>query len=363
MLTSLIAPFYVEFIRHFRLLGRKQVCIVVSDVDALVTYPVRDGRGREPHVDQKRDRAMTNIVDSDARYPRFFGSPVHLPMEIAFGDGKHPVIRPDAVEHFDVILDFLGQKLRHGDDPIALFGFGGGNQILTVQPLIGLIDGDGALLKVKVCWGQGQQLPLSDTAPVEYLKGIEGHRLVHHHLGKFQVLLLGPEHHFPIFLFAHAACLLAGILPEVVVPNRVLEDGAELVMDRLEVHRRVGFTVLVLVIQHLVLPGDDLLGSNVAHLQPAEVGQQHGTDNMVLSGPGVFLEPGLHIRRVEVHEALKGHVQIGAGLIELFPLPCLCLPLGLEAPLLGLLAFAVPVGVAVDRPLGVGLFFLVDCHD
>ena len=41
---------------------------------------------------------------------------------------------------------------------------------------------------------------------------------------------------------------------------------------------------------------------------PAEVGQQLGTDNMVLSGPGVFLEPGLHIRRVEVHEALKGPV-------------------------------------------------------
>ena len=84
---------------------------------------------------------------------------------------------------------------------------------------------------------------------------------------------------------------------------------------------------------------------------------------MVLGGPGVLLEAGFHIRRVEVHKALKGHIQIGAGLVELFPLPGLCLPFGLEAPLLGLLALAIPVGVAVDCPSGVGLFFFIDRHD
>ena len=134
-------------------------------------------------------------------------------------------------------------------------------------------------------------------------------------------------------------------------------------MDRFQVHRRVGLTVLVFVVQHLVLPGDDLLGGDVAHLQPAKVRQQLGTDDMVLGGPGVLLEPGFHIRRVEVYEAPEGHIQIGAGLVELFPLPCLRLSLGLEAPLLGLLALAIPVSVAVDCPPGVGFFFLVDCHD
>ena len=113
-------------------------------------------------------------MDSDTRYSRCFGSPVHLPVEITLGDGEHPVIRPDAIKHFDVILDFLSQKLRHGDDPIALFRLGGGNQVLAVQTLIGLVDRHGALLKVKVRRGQGQQLPLPDTAPVEHLKGIEG---------------------------------------------------------------------------------------------------------------------------------------------------------------------------------------------
>ena len=75
--------------------------------------------------------------------------------------------RPDPVEHLDVILDFLGQKLRHGDDSIALFRLRGGNQVLAVQTLIGLVDRHGALLKVKVRRGQSQQLPLSNTAPVK----------------------------------------------------------------------------------------------------------------------------------------------------------------------------------------------------
>ena len=95
-------------------------------------------------------------------------------MEIALGNSEHSVVWPDSVEHLDVILDFFGQKLRHGNDPIALFRLWGSNQVLAVQPLIGFVDGNGTLLEVKVRRGQSQQLPFSDTAPVEHLKGVEG---------------------------------------------------------------------------------------------------------------------------------------------------------------------------------------------
>ena len=144
--------------------------------------------------------------------------------------------------------------------------------------------------------------------------------------------------------------------------KKTIEDGAELVVDGLEIDRRIGLAVLVLVVQHLILPGDNLLGCDFTHFQFAEIGQQLGTDDMFLGGPGILLEPGFYVCRVEVHEALKGHVQVGSGFIKLLPLPCLCLPLGLEAPLLGLLARTIPVGIAVDRPPGVGLFFLIDRH-
>lgn len=83
---------------------------------------------------------------------------------------------------------------------------------------------------------------------------------------------------------------------------------------------------------------------------------------MVFGGPGVFFEAGLHICRVLLHEAGEGHVQIRGGLVLLFPLPRLGLPLGLESPLLRLLPFTGPVGVAVDHTPGAGLFFFVDRH-
>ncbi len=151
--------------------------------------------------------------------------------------------------------------------------------------------------------------------------------------------------------FAHAARLFTGVLPEVVIPYCVVEDGAELIVDRFPVHWRVGLAIFVLVVQHLVI---DLLGGDVTHFQPAEIGQQLGTDDVVLGGPGVFFESVFHIRCVEVHEAPEGHIQVGAGLVELFPLPSLCFSFGLEAPFLSLLALTVPVGIAINCPPGTG---------
>ena len=44
-----------------------------------------------------------------------------------------------------------------------------------------------------------------------------------------------------------------------------------------------------------------ILGGDVAHLELAEVGQQLGADDVILGGPCVFLEPGLHICLSLIH--------------------------------------------------------------
>ena len=116
------------------------------------------------------------------------------------------------------------------------------------------------------------------------------------------------------------------------------------------------------MVQHLVLPGDNLLGSDIAHLQLAEVGEQLGADNVLLCGPSVFLEPSLHIRCVKFHKAFEVHIQVGTGFMNLFTLPGLRLSLGLETPLLGLLPLAIPIGIAINCPPGAGFFFFVNCH-
>ena len=295
-------------------------------------------------------------------HPSLLAATVHFPVKIAFADGENAAVRFHTIEHFEIVLNLIRQKLRHGDDAVAFFRFGSGNEILAVQPLIGFIDGDSAFLKIEISGSEGQQLSLPDAAPVEHLERIEREGLVHHGLRKFQILLLGPEQHLPVFLFAHAPGLFTGILSQIVIAHRVIEDGAELVVDGLEIDRRIGLALLVLVVHHLILPGDDLLSRDFTHFQFTEIGQQLGADDMILGGPGVFLEPGFHVCRIEVHETFEGHVQIGGRFVELLSLPCLCLPLSLKSPLLGLLALAVPVGIALDRPPGVGLFFLIYCQ-
>ena len=142
----------------------------------------------------------------------------------------------------------------------------------------------------------------------------------------------------------------------------MVEDGAELIVDRFEIYGRKGFSVFVLVIHKLVLPCDDLLGGDVAHLQFTEVRQQLGTDDMLLGCPCVFLNAGLHICRVLLHEALESHIQIGSRFIELFTLPSLCFTLGLKTTLLCLLLFTRPIGVAINHSPSACFFFFINCH-
>ncbi len=167
--------------------------VAVGDVDALVSYALRNSQGGKAHVDQQTDVAMSQIVYANPFHPSLLAATVHFPVKIAFADGEHPAVRLHAVELLEVVLKLVTEKLGHLDHPVALGRFGRGNDILLVDPLVRLVDGEGALLKVEVRRGQGQQLTLPDTAPVQNFKGVEGQRLIHHGLGKLGVLLPGPE--------------------------------------------------------------------------------------------------------------------------------------------------------------------------
>ena len=87
---------------------------------------------------------------ADALYPSLLAATVHFPVEIAFADGEHPAVRLHAVELLEVVLQLVTEELRHLDHPVALGRFGSGDNILLVDPLVRLVDGEGAFLKVKV---------------------------------------------------------------------------------------------------------------------------------------------------------------------------------------------------------------------
>ena len=101
------------------------------------------------------DIRVPQIVDSDTLYPCGLGASVHLMMEIAFGYGENAVLLFYPIEHSQIVLHFLAEKLRHLDVTIAFLGFRTGNHILAVKPLIGLVDPHSAVLKVKIRRSQG----------------------------------------------------------------------------------------------------------------------------------------------------------------------------------------------------------------
>ena len=99
---------------------------------------------------------MPQIVYANAFYPGLLTATVHFSVEIAFADGEHPAVRLHAVEMLEVVLELVTEELGHLDHPVALGRFGGGNDILLVDPLVRLVDGKSAFLKVEVRRGQSQ---------------------------------------------------------------------------------------------------------------------------------------------------------------------------------------------------------------
>ena len=50
--TFSVAPFDVQFVRHFLLNGWEQVCVPVGDLHAFVPHAIADGNGGIAHVDK-----------------------------------------------------------------------------------------------------------------------------------------------------------------------------------------------------------------------------------------------------------------------------------------------------------------------
>ena len=97
-----------------------------------------------------------------------------------------------------------------------------------------------------------------NATPVKHFKSIEGNGLVHDCKGKLLIFLLCPEEHFPASGFTHIADLRRRILMQPVILHSVIENGAELIVQRFQIDRRIRAPVLLLAVQHLVLPGNDV---------------------------------------------------------------------------------------------------------
>ena len=175
-------------------------------------------------------------MDPDTLHAGLLGSDLHIPLQLALGHGEDPLVGLEVVEGLEVILHLLAQERRHLHGAVALRRLGRGDDVTSVDALIGLVDPHRAALEVEVSRCQRQHFALAQAAPVEHLKGIVGIRFVHHHLGELQILLLRPEGHLPAPGLAHVADLGGRIAGKAVVLHRMVEQAGELIVDRFEIY-------------------------------------------------------------------------------------------------------------------------------
>ena len=139
----------------------------------------------------------------------------------------------------------------------------------------------------------------------------------------------------------------------------MVENGAELVVQGLEVDLGVGLALFVPIGQQLILPGDDVPGFDFAERLLAKGGEELRPDHVFLTQPGVFLQSRSHVILVQLQEGFKGHVWISLGLQPKVTLPLLCFSPGGKAALAFLPLRALPVVIPNHHIPGTVFLILV----
>ena len=301
-------------------------------------------------------------MNPDALHASCLAAPAHFAVQLVLTDGEDTGVAFRAMQPPDVILDLVAQEGRHLHHADAFLGLGRGDYILPVNTLIGLGDAYCTALKIEVSRSQRQHLAQTQAAPVQNFKGVIGNGLVHNDFDELVILSLRPEKHFLLFFGAHVASLLRRIRTEPVESDGMVEQAAELVVQRLQVGLGEGLAFFVGHGAHFILPVDHILGRDLGKLLFSEIGQDLLLNDALFGLPGVQLDPGLDILLVQLREALEGHIDVGLLLHQEFPLPGLGFALGGEAALHFLLALTLPVGIAELHKPGAVFFVLEYTH-
>ena len=140
----------------------------------------------------------------------------------------------------------------------------------------------------------------------------------------------------------------------------MVEQAAELVVQRLQVGLGERLALIIFHGAHLVLPVDHILGGDLCQLPLAEVGQDLLLNDALLGFPGVQFDLGLDVLLVQLCKALEAHVHICLLFHQEGALPCQGFPLGGKAALELLLPLAPPVGVA-ELYIPGAVFLVLEC--
>ena len=71
------------------------------------------------------------------------------------------------------------------------------------------------------------------------------------------------KEHFSASCLAHIADLGGGVFFQAIELNGVIENGAELIVERFKVHGGVFLAVFIVTLNHFILPSDNILRLNI----------------------------------------------------------------------------------------------------
>ena len=100
-----------------------------------------------------------------------------------------------------------------------------------------------------------------------------------------------------------------------VILHGVIENGAELIVERFQINGRICFPFLVPGVDHLVLPSNHILRLDLVDLSAPEIRKNLCPQDVLLGMPRVFLDPAFHILGIELYEATERHIQVGFCLV------------------------------------------------
>ena len=141
-----------------------------------------------------------------------------------------PVRFFQAIGFLDVYPDLVTQKIRDWNGPDAVGSFGGGDDILPVNPVKCLCHMYDFLFQVNIRRGEGQGFTAAQSCIIEDTVQYVVGRIFYTGNQRFK-FFMSPELHPLGFAAPDQAGYLAGILGKAVIFHRKIQYGVQLSVD------------------------------------------------------------------------------------------------------------------------------------
>ena len=146
------------------------------------------------------------------------------------------------------------------------------------------------ILKINICWCQSKQFTFPYSTPVKNLERIIRYWLVFNTFYELEIFFFCPEIHLISFTFTNRSSLFYRIFSQIVKAYCMIKYGWQLWLHCFQISRLIGLTICLSLLDHLILPFDNIRRTDFIHLLFFEIWNQLLLKNDILCTPRVKLQ-------------------------------------------------------------------------